>query len=457
MINGFRNFKNESFSKTSTSLEGLGGIRLSLTARFRAFTSRPGFSHAPLSLVDQAIVSATSFLTTLVIGRICGAEELGIYSLAFTLVVLISNLQTAVFSTPYTIYGSRLSGRIRDQYAGSVLMHCVMLMVASSVCLALVAAGLSVLQPENQHPELIWILAGALPLLLLREFVRRFAFAHLRIVLVLGLDSLAATIQLLGLWLLVQYDQLTTINVYLIMGAACAIAGGGALVLLKDGFSIQWKNVFPELRKSWLLGRWLAASRLTAMIQVYAVHWILAAVSGASATGVYAACMTLLLAANPFVIGIGNLLEPRAARAMAERGVPHLRRVVWKATQLLGSVMAVYCLFLIFFGGWLVSLLYTGSQFENQGPTVAILALAALVNAWETGATYGLRVLERPDLSFRASLLSLCITLTLAIFLVQPYGTVGGASAVLAGDSAAAALRWFAFSRLSKARLINSP
>ena len=157
-----------------------------------------------LSLLDQAVVSGTSFITTLLIGRICGAEELGIYSLAFTLIVLGTNLQTAVFSMPYTIYGNQLSGNARYEYAGSVLMHCLILMAVSSISLALAAIGLTVLRPEGQHSLVIWILVGAMPLLLLREFVRRFAFAHLRIRVVLALDSIAAAIQLAGLWLLVK-------------------------------------------------------------------------------------------------------------------------------------------------------------------------------------------------------------------------------------------------------------
>jgi len=192
------------------------------------------------------------------------------------------------------------------------------------------------------------------------------------------------------------------------------------------------------------------------LVQTYSVYWLLAVVIGTAATGVYTASMTLLLAANPFVIGIGNLLEPRAARAMADGGVHQLRTVVWKATRVLGGVMGLYCGLLFFCGGWLVALLYKGSQYDQQGPTVAILALAVLVNAWETGAVHGLRVLERPDLSFRASLLSLAITPTLAILLIQPFGTLGGACAVFAGDAAAATLRWVAFSRLSKAMLSNA-
>jgi len=149
------------------------------------------------------------------------------------------------------------------------------------------------------------------------------------------------------------------------MGVACATAGGGTLSLLRDGFSIRLKSVLPELRKSWLLGRWIAATRVAALVQTYAVYWLLAAALGTAATGVYTASMTLLLAANPFVIGIGNLLEPQAALAMAEGGVIQLRLVVWKATQLLGSVMGIFCGLLFVFGGWLVAALYSGNQYEN--------------------------------------------------------------------------------------------
>lgn len=412
--------------------------------------------HLFLSLIDQAIVSGTSFLTTLLIGRVCGAEELGVYSLAFTLIVLGTNLQTAVFSMPYTIYGNRLTGSVRHEYAGSVLMHCLMLMALSSICLVLVAIGLTVMRPEDEGSLVIWMLVGAMPMLLLREFVRRFAFAHLRISVVLALDSIAAAIQLGGLWVLVQSERLSAVNVYAVMGLACAIAGGGTLALMRGDFSICWQRILPELRKSWLLGRWIAATRVAALVQTYAVYWLLAAALGTAATGVYTASMTLLLAANPFVIGIGNLLEPQAARAMADGGVKQLRLVVWKATRLLGSVMGLYCGVLFLCGGWLVAVLYSGDQYEHQGPTVAVLALAILVNAWETGAIHGLRVLERPDLSFRASLLSLTITLTLAILLIRPFGTFGGALAVLAGDAAAATVRWIAFTRLSKAALGNA-
>ncbi len=418
--------------------------------KLATISATPAVRNVVLSMFDQTIVSGTSFLTTIMIGRVCGAEELGIYSLAFTFVVLATNLQTAVFTTPYTIYATRLPRSERREYAGTVLMHCVILMAAATTLLVLAGFGWMLLGTKSPLSPVIWMLAAAMPLLLLREFVRRFAFAHLQILSVLALDVALAVIQIGGLMILLLNGWLSAFSVYLVMGMACAIAGGVTLLLMKADFSVGLARVIPELKRSWLLGRWIVASRVTALFQTYAVYWLLALLVSTAQTGIYSASMVVLLAANPFVIGIGNILEPRAAQAMAEGGVRELSRVVWKATLLLGGVMGLYCVLVVFAGGSIVAWLYQGSEYANQGPTVAVLALAALVNAWETGAVHGLRVLERPDLSFRGGFLSLGITLVVGILLVRPLGTLGAACAILAGDAAAATVRWIAYSRLSK-------
>ena len=46
-----------------------------------------GIWHWVMALVDQALVSGTRFLATIIVGRCCGPRELGTYSLAFSLLV----------------------------------------------------------------------------------------------------------------------------------------------------------------------------------------------------------------------------------------------------------------------------------------------------------------------------------------------------------------------------------
>ena len=56
--------------------------------------------------------------------------------------------------------------------------------------------------------------------------------------------------------------------------------------------------------------------------------WIVAAVDGEKATGLFAAGGTLVGIANMFVNGLANYLSPKAARSYSEGGVPALRSVL---------------------------------------------------------------------------------------------------------------------------------
>src|ERR1035437_4034789 len=89
-----------------------GGLALWSTT-----TARQGV----LSLVDQGVVSATNFLTGVIIGRACSKEELGLYMLGFSLILLVTGLQTTLICTPYMVYAPRLKGSAHALYTGSTL------------------------------------------------------------------------------------------------------------------------------------------------------------------------------------------------------------------------------------------------------------------------------------------------------------------------------------------------
>src|SRR5438132_4331641 len=82
-----------------------------------------GSGNQALALIDQAVVSGTSFLTTILIGRWCGAGELGVYSLGFSLLVSWGSVQNSLISLPYTIYRLRSREGTQEECAGSALVH----------------------------------------------------------------------------------------------------------------------------------------------------------------------------------------------------------------------------------------------------------------------------------------------------------------------------------------------
>ena len=77
---------------------------------FRRMVGRTARSTG-LSLLDQTVVSGASFAATILIGRFCGQKELGLYSLGFSLLLIVlAALQTLVM-TAYTIHSPSVEGR----------------------------------------------------------------------------------------------------------------------------------------------------------------------------------------------------------------------------------------------------------------------------------------------------------------------------------------------------------
>ncbi len=407
---------------------------------WRAATSKDA-----LAVIDQAVVSGTSFVTTILVGRWCGVDELGVYSLGFTLLVAWATIQESLIALPYTIYRHRLQRETQAEYAGSAL---VLNGLLSALAVAVLAAVAAVLHAERAVPGLAAVtraLALVTPFTLLREFGRRFAFAHLRMGEALALDGAVAAVQLAGLAWLAAAGVLSAASAYLVVGTASGLAGAVWLYLARRHFTVRWRLAREALGQSWSLGKWLFASQLTLLVQGYFVHWLLAWVAGAAATGVYAACMTVVQFSNPLLLGVSNALAPRTAHAFSEGGGGELRRVVLQTTLLLGALMGLFCAVVLFAGDDVMEFLYRGPQYTGFQHTITVLSLAMLAAALGMPASNGLAAIERPDVIFTSGLYSAGLTLVLVPCLVTGWGVTGAAYGFLAGHAAGSLGRWLAF------------
>lgn len=401
-------------------------------------TARKGM----LGLFDQAIVSGTSFITTVIVGRFCGPEQLGVYSLGFTLLVFIAVVQESLVSAPYTVFVSRKRGVGRARYAGSVLGHYLVLAAIASAGLACaaVAAG-PVLRP------ILWLLAGIVPFTLLREFGRRMCFAHLNLRGAMIVDTVVAAVQLSLLTALIVTDRLTPVTVYMAIGCATAVAGIGWLFYMRSRLIVALRRVRVQWRRSWRFGRWVMAAQATAVVDQYVIFWIVAALIDATATGVLAACMTMIHLANPIILGVSNVFEPRAAQAFADEGHAELKRVTCKVMLLMGGAMTAFALVIGVFGDPIMQLIY-GDGYGGQHITIALLAAAFALSAATAPAGDALRVIERPKVNFLATMAGLIVSAASIAWWSMLWGLVGAAGGFLAGVVACSAIQLTAFAAL---------
>jgi O-antigen/teichoic acid export membrane protein len=413
----------------------------SLWSRLRALLLR----RSTLALTDQAVVSATSSLTTVLVGRFAGPEELGIYSIGFSILVLIVCLQDSLVMAPYTVFTQRLEGEERAEYAGSVLLHHRILAALTVLGLALAGTLLWFLPGSPRLAQVLLVLAVATPMILMREFRRRMSFAHMHMSSALTLDAATAFLQLLTLAALAFCGAMSAVTAQGTVGLACGVTAGIALILSRGSFVIRRDKAVRELRRSWTFGRWIVCGQFISAVHGFVLYWLLAVLLGATVTGVFAACMTIVTLSSPFILGMSNLLGPRTARAFTEGGRDELRRVVLKAALVLGACLAAFVGLVTLFGDDLMRLLYDGKEYGGHGLTISLLALGVLANSVSIPADYGLRTLERPALSFRASLAGLLVTLVASTLLALWWGMLGAALGALAGSIIGTLIRLISF------------
>jgi len=198
-------------------------------------------------------------------------------------------------------------------------------------------------------------------------------------------------------------------------------------------------------RHSWGLRKWLFAGQITVSVQGYVTYWLLALVVGTTATGVFAACMSVALLSNPLILGGGNLLTPKLALAWKEGSGERLRRESIQDAMWLGAGMVLFCVAALLVGDVVMHFLYPNTDYAGQGHTVTVLMVAMLVMAVGMPAYNALTSMEHPRVIFWTALWAAVVTGSLVWWLVVTWGLVGAAYGILAGNVVRSTARWIAF------------
>jgi O-antigen/teichoic acid export membrane protein len=399
-------------------------------------------------MADQAVLSGTNFLAAVIVGRFCGLHELGLYSLGFAVLVLLAVVHEGLMGTPYTVFRPRVPKERRSEYVGTVLAMQALLSLGGSLGLAAFAALVFAGNGSAGMGRVLCALAVGLPFYLLRQFLRQEMSARLDVAGALFWDTAQSALQLGGLIMLAWQAQLSASVAYVVLAAAAAVTGLACLGFGSVHAVFRRRGFLTHCRRHWLFGRWICASQIVDVLQGHTLPWLLAAALGAAATGVYAACNTIVLAFNPLLFSAANLLMPCAAEVYATSGTDDLRRLVRKATVVLGTGGLVLSLAILVFGDAALRFLYNGSVSGGHTLVLALLAFAMVAAAVGLASDQAIRVVERPDVAFKARAAGLAVTVTTAVAGITLWGVPGAAASRLMGLTFASAVQCVACYRL---------
>ena len=408
--------------------------RASMTAQFLRNASRSlGARQGALALLDQGIASTTTFLTMLILARNCTQDEVGIYSLCFSLVLFASMIQGRTLSIPYMVFSAQRKGEASARLLGSTLVHQAML--AGLTVLATLAYSGYLIASEGFSTMTASMLALSVATVpyMLREFLRTVCFAHFQLRSALAIDSIVFLFQVGGLAALAWSGTLSVPLSYLTIGIACAL-GAGKWWAGKSGadFHFDWTAVKFDGLMHWNYSRWLVYGRLLGDGCQVAMPWVVAALIDRPAAGVLAVCVTLAGFSWVFVRGLNNLLQPRAIRAYNEQGKKGLVRELFRSAAIYAVVLGAVCVVFALAGTWLLGTIF-GPEFGWAKTTLVALGVNTLITSLALTSSNGLNALQLPEANFWGEAATFVAIAATAVPLIGVYGVVGAAMAMLCG------------------------
>ena len=400
-------------------------------------------SNTTLAFVDQCAVSGQAFLILLMMGTFADLAQVGAFALALSVIALSLAIQDAAITRPYTIQLHTPVGTAHGHLIASLRLS----LLLGALAFVLVA-GFGVFASVTGRAwdgQTIVALAVALPGTMLREFSRRVSFAHERSRDAVLIDAPVVCGGLIGIAGLGLSGHLTAASGLLVLAATNFI--GGSCWLFAKGLSRGNEKV-PTAQvatTSWRMGRWLILYQLALQTQGYTTQWLALFFLGATATGVYAACLSIIAFANPMLYGLFNIMIPKSAKVFQQAGNHGVLRHALRDSAVLVGLMLGFCLLIVLFGQNLMTALYPAAGYTRH--LLVVIALSSLLATAGAPAAIALASADKAASLALVICFTAIINLAIISVLLPAAGLLGAAYGTLLAEFIGTAGRWFALYR----------
>ena len=395
------------------------------------------------ALAAQAISSVMRLLTSVTVGGRFGSgseEQLGYYSSAFGVLMIVVGIHEAFVTTPLTVFNQKRSDDQRKPFSGNMLIASLLVIgLIATVASIFVAIqfGFEVLKPELGFAFIA--VAALAPLQLGREFSRRWLLANLAVKASALLECFFAAIYLVVLIALVYAAKISAIAVFISIGCVNFVGLAIWWSIYRSDFRFDRSSTRSQITENFRYGRWVAGENVCSTLTMYMCVWFLTYKIDASAAGVFFACFTIVMLANPLLLGISSILAPRAAQEYVNHSWSGLIRILSKYGLFTLSVLAVFAGCLWFWGEPLTELffskkyaLYFEEHFGGKNSITSILGIAMPLLGMSFVFTIGLLAASRPQDSFIAALVGLTTLMIANFSFAQPNLKTAAVSFVVA-------------------------
>ena len=391
-----------------------------------------------VTVADQALVSATNFLTNVILARSMPLDDFGRFALLYTVLLFAVALQLGLIIAPMMSLGPKFENAEKKTYLSVVTLHALLFSF-------LIAGGaifcpdiLQTIIDEGGFVEVRWAFVFCSAGFVLQDFIRRLFFTDGRTVHALAFDGVNCAARLAVLAGLSLAGEVSVGAALWVIGGASALAIALALKWLAlprpmAAVRLLIRSAWVSVQQ-WHLGKWLLGANIMSWVVssgllVLAGNWI-----GPGPLGVIRAAQNLVGVLLVILQALENMVPHQASAKLVQGGGPALKRYMLRTGLVSGA--CIVGLAAVFAGAadfWL-QLVY-GAQFAGNAAILVFAAINFVPLFVQVMASFVLRSLGHARGILFASVLAAAGSVGLALLLVPSQGALGVVLAICAGST----------------------
>lgn len=383
--------------------------------------------------------TALTFVTSVILARLLGADGLGTYTYSVSWAYLLAIPATMGFdgliSRELAVYQTRYAWN----HMSGLIRWANVLAIIGSITLAGSAATIWYLRQDGDSPEVLlsfWMAMIALPFMSLRN-IRRGAMRGLhRIVFGLMPEMLVAPtlslalICLAAVWLKGEFSAVWAVGAY---ATATVVTLVMSALLLERSIPFNVRRAFPYYyRIDWVKQAWpFMFLESIHVINARADILMLGSINGPEAAGIYAPVNRGAQLIVFILLAFNSPLSPTIASLYAEGKREELQRTLGKAARICLLVSALTTTVMLVFGRQY--LLIFGPEFDEGLNALRILCIGRVLYVFVGLSSTVLSMTGFAQLTAATSVVSATINISLNAILIPRYGVSGAAFATTSG------------------------
>jgi len=401
---------------------------------------------------DQALISATNFLTTIVIARSLSPTDFGAFTLAYTAIQLANSLQAALVTQPHNVLGATRSGV--DYIAYTTVTAISQLFFTGIVACIAAACTVVAYVAGWEIVPLLLALTLALVAWQLQEFVRRVFYTEDRLALAFANDLVSYGVQAVAILALGHAGKLTGASALVAVAITSALAaawGGWELrATLQRHHTARPRVLRNGIAENWRFGKWLFGAALASWTSDQCYPALVGGFVSVAAAGSLRAVQTIMGPTHILLRAMSHSLTPRAARTYAAGGYGALHAFIRRLTLITAPLMFAYCLAIALFAKPILTTLY-GDRYRQYDWLLALTALSYALIYARTPAIIALeaRGISRPV--FQTYVWLTLLVFTVGIGAIFWFGLPGAALGLVGTGVVSNGILWWWYHRMAEA------